>query len=314
VHHPLVPFRVCLVLAVGLAGAWTPRVTARQEPALSDILQRAGSYVEAFQKQLSSIVAEETYVQEILPIAGMNARGRRVQRRLRSDLLLLRPEGAVTWVQFRDVFEVDGRPVRDRQDRLAKLFLSGDLSASKQVDEIRAQSARYNIGSVVRTMNVPVLPLAVLAPSSQPRFRFTVDDRRGDNRRPAIGSEAVPATPTFRVSAEGWIVKFEEVEGPTLVWTTGGGDIFSHGRFWIEPDTGRVLMTEMITEDARVRAELLVSYQSQPLLGLLVPIELRERYTEKAPPALLPAVTGRASYSNFRRFEVSVDQKIGPIQ
>jgi hypothetical protein len=314
VHHRLVLFRVCLVLAVGLAVAWPPRVTARQEPALSDVLQRAGSYVEAFQKQLSGIVAEETYVQEILPIVGMNARGRRVQRRLRSDLLLLLPEGAVTWVQFRDVFEVDGRPVRDRQDRLAKLFLNGDLSTAKQVEEIRAQSARYNIGSIVRTMNVPVLPLAVLAPSSQPRFRFTVDDRRGDNRRPAIGSEAVPATPTFRVSAEGWIVKFQEVEGPTLVWTTGGGDIFSHGRFWIEPDTGRVLMSEMITEDARVRAELVVSYQSQPLLGLLVPIELRERYTVKAVEAQQPEITGQATYRNFRRFEVLVDQKIGPIQ
>jgi hypothetical protein len=116
------------------------------------------------------------------------------------------------------------------------------------------------------------------------------------------------------VTAEGWIVKFEEVEGPTLVWTTGGGDILSHGRFWVEPDTGRVLISEMITEDARVRGELLVSYQSQPLLGLLVPIELRERYTEKAPPARLPVITGRATYSNFRRFEVSVDQKIGPIQ
>jgi hypothetical protein len=307
-------FRACFVLAVGLPLAWPPRVTARQEPALSDILQRAGSCVEAFQKQLSGIVAEETYVQEILPLAGMNARGRRVQRRLRSDLLLLRPEGAVTWVQFRDVFEVDGRPVRDRQDRLAKLFLNGDLSTAKQVEEIRAQGARYNIGSVVRTMNVPVLPLAALAPSSQPRFRFTVDDRREDNRRPAIGSQAVPATPIFKVSAEGWIVKFEEVEGPTLVSTTGGGDILSHGRFWIEPNTGRVLISEMITEDARVRGELVVSYQSQPLLGLLVPIELRERYTEKSPPARLPVITGQATYSNFRRFEVSVDQKIGPIQ
>jgi len=280
--------------------------------ALSDILERAGSYVEAFQKQLSGIVAEETYVQEILPAVGMNARGRRVQRRLRSDLLLLRPEGAVTWVQFRDVFEVDGRPVRDRQERLAKLFLRGDLSTEKQVEEIWAQSARYNIGAIVRTMNVPVLPLAVLAPSSQTRFRFSVDARQGNSRRPGIGSEA-PAIPTFKVTAEVWIVKFEEVEGPTLVHTTGGRDIFSHGRLWIEPDTGRVLVSEMITEDGRVRGELLVSYQTQPVLGLLVPIELRERYTEP-PPARGPAIVGQATYSNFRRFEVSVDERIGPIQ
>ena len=305
-------FRVYLVVAVGLVLGSPPPVTAPQEQALSDILERAGSYVEAFQKQLSGIVAEETYVQEIQPAVGMNARGRRVQRRLRSDLLLLRPEGAVTWVQFRDVFEVDGRPVRDRQERLAKLFLKGDLSTEKQVEEIWAQSARYNIGKIVRTMNVPVLPLAVLAPSSQTRFRFSVDDRQGNSRRPAIGSEA-PAIPTFKVTAEVWIVKFEEVEGPTLVHTTGGRDIFSHGRFWIEPDTGRVLVSEMVTEDGRVRGELLVSYQTQPVLGLLVPIELRERYTEP-PPARGPAIVGQATYSNFRRFDVSVDETIGPIQ
>ena len=49
VHYLLMLFRVCLVLAVGLVLAWPPRVTARQEQALSDVLQRAGSYVEAFQ-------------------------------------------------------------------------------------------------------------------------------------------------------------------------------------------------------------------------------------------------------------------------
>jgi hypothetical protein len=161
-------------------------------------------------------------------------------------------------------------------------------------------------------MNVPVLPLSVLASSSQPRFRFTVEERPGDNRRPTIGSAPVSPAPNFKVTAEGWIVKFEEVAGPTLVYTTGGGNIFSRGRFWIEPDTGRVLMSEMITEDAHVRGELLVSYQSQPLLGLLVPIELRERYTENAPRR--PTITGQATYSNFRRFEVSVDQSIAPIQ
>jgi hypothetical protein len=308
---------VCLVLVAGLALGWPLHVAARQEPDLSDVLHRAGSYVEEFQKQLSGIVAEETYVQEVVPPRGMNAGGGRLQRRhMRSDLLLVRPEAAVTWVQFRDVFEVDGKPVRDREERLARLFLSSDVSTAKQVEEIRAQSARYNIGGIMRTMNVPVLPLSVLAPSSQPRFRFTVEDRRGDNRRPTIGSADGAAN--FKVTAEGWILSFEEVKGPTLIYTTGGGDIFSRGRFWIEPDTGRVLMSEMVTEDSSVRGELIVSYQSQPLLGLLVPIELRERYTETQP--MRPTITGQATYSNFRRFQVSSnwavspDQSIGPIQ
>ena len=304
-------FRACLVLVVGLTIAGSPGLTAGQQPELTDILHRAGLYVEEFQRQLSGIVAQETYVQEILPVRGMNARGRVQRRRLRSDLLLLRPEGAPTWVQFRDVFEVDGQPVRDREERLAKLFLSRDVSTAKQVEEIRSESARYNIGRTARTMNVPVLPLSVLAPGSQRRFRFTVEDKPGDNRRPKIGISADPPTPNFKVTAEGWILKFEEVEGPTLVYTTNGANIFSRGRFWIEPETGRVLMSEMITENAAVRGEVAVSYQSEPLLDLLVPVELREHYIEGP---TTPMITGQATYSNFRRFQVSVDQSIGPVQ
>ena len=66
----LVLFRAYLVLAVGLVLNWSPLSAVRQEQALSDVLHRAGSYVESFQKQLSGIVAEETYLQEILPFVG----------------------------------------------------------------------------------------------------------------------------------------------------------------------------------------------------------------------------------------------------
>jgi hypothetical protein len=68
----------------------------------------------------------------------------------------------------------------------------------------------------------------------------------------------------------------------------------------------------MITEDSVVRGELLVSYRSEPVLGLLVPIELRERYAQTEPRG--PTITGQATYSNFRRFQVSTDHAIAPIQ
>ena len=78
--------RAWLVLVVGLAIAGPRQLTAGQQPDLSDILHRAGLYVEEFQRQLSGIVAQETYMQEVLPVRGMNARGRGQRRRLRSDL------------------------------------------------------------------------------------------------------------------------------------------------------------------------------------------------------------------------------------
>jgi hypothetical protein len=70
-------------------------------------------------------------------------------------------------------------------------------------------------------------------------------------------------------------------------------------------------MSEMITADQRVRGELLVSYQSEPLLGFLVPIELREQYSQTGYHA---TITGEATYRNFRRFQVAVDEAIGPIR
>jgi hypothetical protein len=282
-------------------------VTSHQPHDLTDILRRAGSYVDEFQTQLAGLVAEESYVQELV---SRDTGDRFQRRRLRSDLLLLRPEGAVTWTQFRDVFEVDGRPVRDRQERLVKLFI-GDVSGAQQVAQIRAESARYNIGHIVRTMNVPVLPLAVLAPASQPRFRFTVPGSDRIDERPRIGGGPIGSAPNFRVKTEGLILDFEEQHGPTLVRTSDGADIFARGRFWLEPDTGRVLISEMTIQDARVRGDLVVSYQSEPMLGMLVPVELRERYVDRPDQ---PTITGVATYSNFRRFQVSTEQTIRPIR
>jgi hypothetical protein len=297
------------ILVTGFA-VWCARTTgAGQTTSLEQVLTRAGAYVEEFQRELSGIVAEETYLQEVIPRLGMNAfgRGQLQRRRLRSDLLLLRPEESVTWVQFRDVFEVDGKAVRDREERLTKIFLDPDQTTAQRVDRIREESARYNIGGIARTMNVPVLPLAVLSPVNQPRFQFTVDDRQ----RNAAPASDLPQTASFRVSAEIWVVRFTERQVPTIIHTQNNRNIFSRGRFWIEPSSGHVLMSELITEDKDVRGQINVSYQSEPLVGFLVPIEMRERYTSQGYRA---TITGQATYGKFRRFQVDVNETLGPIR
>ena len=40
-----------------------------------------------------------------------------------SDVLIVQVPGTAEWVPFRDVFTIDGKPVRDREERLTKLFL-----------------------------------------------------------------------------------------------------------------------------------------------------------------------------------------------
>jgi hypothetical protein len=63
---------------------------------------------------------------------------------------------------FRDVFERDGKQVRDRQERLAALFLKGSSrSAFEQARAIMDEGARYNIGNVARNINMPTLAAAV---------------------------------------------------------------------------------------------------------------------------------------------------------
>jgi hypothetical protein len=72
---------------------------------------------------------------------------------------------------------------------------------------IVTESSRYNIGTIERTANVPVLPLMDLDPSHQSRFRFKVADATSD-RRAIAGSVLTvdpPVSPRFTVSPRcGW--------------------------------------------------------------------------------------------------------------
>jgi hypothetical protein len=299
----------CLGPAVYLLASCLP-LGAQETPSLQTVLDRSARYVAEFHTQLSGIVAEEAYEQTVTRTRatpdGFTA-SRLQRRRLKSDLLLMRPENGISWIQFRDVFEVDGRPVRDREERLSALFLQSPATTLERTARIIRESARYNIGNVDRTLNIPVLPLAVLDAAAQRRFAFSVADEGSRGR-----SRGLPASPRFRVSTEMWTVQFRETHGPTLVRSEPDGrDLLSEGRLWIEPESGRVLMSELVVRNGPVRAQVNVSYQSAPLLGFLVPIEMREKYTRKDDTR---EITGRADYGRFRQFKVQVDEKIGPIR
>jgi hypothetical protein len=276
-------------------------------PSLDAVLQRAAEYVEAFHRRLSGIVAEEHYVQTAQYPHGDRWTDERSRRELRSDLLLVRPGDTGDWVQFRDVFEVDGWPVRDRRERLVPLFLQPPASRAAQLMRIRAESARYNIGTVERTVNTPTLALVFLEAVHQPRFAFT---RASPHATAALAPPSEPAGTAFRTSTEVWIVDFREKQDGTLIRDERGRDVPARGRFWIEPSSGRVLMSELTAKTRRVRATIDVSYQSEPLVGLLVPIEMRERYATRD----AERIDGVATYGRFRQFTVTVGEEIGTVK
>ena len=97
---------------------------------------------------------------------------------LTSDLALVHAAGSAEWVQFRNVFEVDGSPIRDRTERLTSLFVTPSGDTAAQVARINAESARYNLGDVDRNLNTPFFALQVLRSDQQPRFRFRLTSKR----------------------------------------------------------------------------------------------------------------------------------------
>lgn len=299
------PSHLVTAVAAALAAISSGVAQAGDSPKLEQVLARTAAYVAEFERQLSGIVADEDYTQQV---SGGKVPVPEELRRLRSDLLLVKPVGSQDWMQFRDVYEVNGVPVHDRNDRLMKLFMDPSESVNERLRGIIRESARFNIGSVDRTMNVPLLPLRFLEQKNQWRFKF----KRSSDTKPGDGvALSPPDAGRFRISTEVWTIEYQEREPGTIVRTTRLRDIFARGRFWIDPADGKVLMSEMILENGSVRGTMLVNFQSEPIVGLLVPIEMRERYDKTRDGSV---IDGFATYGRFRQFKVLVDEKLGPIK
>lgn len=289
--------------AVVIAGAvLRPAPVEAQAPGLGEVLARAERYVLDYEQRFSLLVAEEQYVQEIrrpdtLPVGDGNLSranpgggftpgggGGVVQRRqLRSDFLLVQLGVGDGWMPFRDVFEVDGRAVRDRADRLVGLFLDRAADSFDQADRIMRESTRYNIGSVARTINIPTLALLFLHPDIRPRFQFAYQ-----------GVEVVSGR-------EAWVIEYRETRRPTLVKTQRGRDLALTGRVWIDPATGVILRTSLTAADPVVRATVQVRFREDPEVELWVPAQMDEHYKAARD---LNDIYGLATYANYRKFRV----------
>jgi hypothetical protein len=276
-----------IVCAAALVHAQTPA-----PPTLAELLARAGAYVTDFDAGFSHVVAEEHYEQRTSAnvLRGAHGGEQPAIRTLVSDFLLVKLPDQNVWLPFRDVFEVDGKPVRDRQDRLTKLFLQPASTAVQQAQQIVSESARYNIG-VTRNINIPVLALTVLGPRYQPRFEFShlKEDRKAG---PGV-----------------WSVEYIERARPTLIRGAGGIDLITQGRLWIEAATGRVVKTELVNSERGMSATITTTYRFDPSFNLDVPVEMHEEYLFLSAGSRT-SVTGTATYSNFRRFRVEVNERI----
>jgi len=252
-----------------------------------EVLMKASSYLAAYVKVLSSVVSEERY-EQTLTRKGYHGRMDPVgSRTLLSDYLLVLVAGSSELMPFRDVYSVDGALIRDRNDRLLKLFIEAPPDAYQQALRIRNESSRYNIGSGTRDTNVPTFALQIL--TQEWRGRFTYKSK---------GRERLGGTDTV-------VVEFLETSSPTLIAGLNDEDVPSRGRFWIDPVDGRILRTLLETRPGGGVNTLDVTFRYEPALRLLVPGEMVERRDSGG-----EILEGRATYSNFRRFRVDTSMEI----
>jgi VWFA-related protein len=253
------------------------------------VVARAAEYVSGYFREFRDVVAEEDYLQTI------PAQRPAETRRMKSDFLLVTTADGNTWVPFRDVFEVDGRAVRDRDDRLRKLFLESPPGTAYQaMARVQDEGARYNLVALGKTdINVPTFALTILLDRNIHAFAF----KRGRE-------ETVEGARLLRVD-------FRETATPTLVRGADGGDVPASGSLWIDPLTGRVVKTFLRAARgsgpaalAGLTLESTVVFRRSDSLGLWVPAEMREAYRLRG-----NSVEGHASYSNFRSFQVRTDVK-----
>jgi hypothetical protein len=292
----------------------TPTAAVPPSPACADtraVVERAVEYVTQFGQALGSVVATEEYRQEVLGLAEPEryapppitiSQGIQVQpaapmtaqtglrQTLRSSFLFVQLPDEQGWVGFRDVLEVNGKRVGADAKSRTPLDKPGESSLDRW-RRLSEESARYNIGSIMRTLNVPTFALLVLHPENQARFSFTP---AGHDR------------PAEKAACD---VAFQETASPTIVRTGVGADMRSSGTFRLDAATGRVLRSELIagSTTAGVGLKATVQYEQDKRLQLWLPREMREEYVTKSGERL----NCTARYSNYARTEITATVRPG---
>ena len=275
------------VLLAGLLAASMPVGAARAPLSVKDVMRRVGAYVDAYGDKASIVVATERYEQR----ARASSKDREEARTLVSDFALVYADAIHGWMGFRDVIDVDGVAVRDREDRLARVL----MASQGRFDEARRLSdegARFNLCNVQRNFNVPTSALFFFVSENSDRFKFAA-------RRAADDGTSE--------------ITFKETGKPTMIRTPNGDPVDTSGTIWVNPADGVVVRT-VLDVDVRMRGvdppqrgkgHIDVRYRFVDELGAWLPATMDESF-EATRGNSWDQVTGHAEYSNYRTFQTSI--------
>lgn len=252
-----------------------------QRPAPS-LMVSVARYVENYQQQLGAIIGDEDCTQVVSNTQRMPRR-----RQLHSEFALVRlPTDDQQWIGIREVLQVDGRPVSNRAEQILALLKLPFGAARDQWQALEEESARYNIGAIRRTLNIPTFVLLFVRGDNQHRFRFDTPRRDGQQ----------------------FVVEYRELDRPTFIRDEHGDDEPARGWIRVEPDSGAITATRLEVGLARtdVHARIDVHFGHDPKLQLWLPADMRGRYS--APSG--ERVEDHARYRNFKRFEVEASWRV----
>ena len=257
--------RSVLVLAIALVVA-AGALPASAQKAMDALVEQASRYVLDYEGSFWLLAMDEEQVQWIErptnpgsnlsrnnPGGGMVAGGAQARRIIKSDYLLVQGGEGRGWTPFRDVLSVNGSELRHQDDRLVRMFRSGNVDSYDLAQNLQDESKKHDLGNVARTINIPMLGMMLLHPDVRERFSVKHD-----------GSESLAGRLVERFA-------YRETARPTLIKTVRGRDLALTGRLWIEPATGVVVKTEMVAADPVVRAMITVTFRRDTELGFWVP-------------------------------------------
>lgn len=278
------------IAALSAAGLTQPADTSTRS-----VVARAADYVREYQRQLTSVVADEHYVQDVLAQVPRDEQGPR-SRAMQGEVFFMFAPSGRTWMAIRDVMSADGRPLADRPDVQAALRT---LPAREVAGAMKKHNSRLNLGRIYRNFNEPTLSLLVL--DDEHRSRFSFDRKRLEQ---ADGQALVT-------------VAFVEKESPTLIVDLEHGRVLSRGELLIEAATGRVRRAMLTARIQDTKVLLETTYAPDDRLGIWVPSVFREQYeygvaaTDSLSPnrAEYEQIRCEARYTNYRRFETTVRVK-----
>ena len=291
------PFSIVAAIAILMSTASVrPSASQRADPTVAELLAAAARYVTAYESSFGAVVAQERYRQ--------SAGG--LRRETAGDILLFNSSagsGGAGWMAFREFQIMDNKPLPSQPGRLAALAANPTHDALAEAMRVTATTGMYTMGSVTtasyaignlpRAPAIPTSALIYLRSSRQSFSTFELD-----------GMKTVGET---RVAA----LKFTEHPRARM---TESDDFTTAGRFMIEPESGRVVQSELSVTSVIFNAKIEVEYASAAGMELWMPVRMFEQYTWSLPlrtsggrisgAATSAYVDGLATYQGFQRFEL----------